>query len=311
MVWDGVGGNRLGWAELPGTLRAAIEAALGSAVVGAVDQAGGFSPGCAARLRLADGRRVFAKAMTAAQHPDSLAFYRREIGIAGRLPAHVAAPRLLWSDDGDDGVVLVFEDVEANSPPLPWRAADWARVHDAVVALARALTPSPVDLPAAADDVYRGWRSLAGDPALAATLDPWSRANLERLAELETGWPAAVVGDTLVHGDLRADNVLLAGERVVFVDWPQAMAGAPWLDLLLHAAERGHAGRAGPGGGLAHVAPGTRRRPGRGRRGAGRARRVLRARRRCCRRRPGCRRCGEFQRLQGESALAWLRSRLS
>src|ERR1044072_5695440 len=108
MVWDGGGGNRLGWAELPGTLRKSIEVAVGSPVVEAVDQAGGFSPACAARLRLADGRRVFAKAMTAAQHPDSLAFSRREIGVAGRLPAQAAAPRLLWSDDGDDGVVLVF-----------------------------------------------------------------------------------------------------------------------------------------------------------------------------------------------------------
>jgi hypothetical protein len=234
MVWDGVGGHRIGWAELPGTLRKSIEVALGSTVVEAAGQPGGFSPGAAARLRLADGRRVFVKAVGATQNADALAFYRREAGIAGRLPPHVAAPRLLWSGGGDDGAALVFEDIEGHTPPLPWREADWRRVHDALVTLAHDLTPSPVDLPpvGADPDMFSGWRSLAADPALAAELDPWVRDNVGRLAGLEADWPAAAAGDTLVHGDLRADNMLLAGERVLFVDWPQAAVGAPWVDLL-------------------------------------------------------------------------------
>lgn len=107
-------------------------------------------------------------------------------------------------------------------------------MHDALVRLARELTPSPVDLPPLAADpgLFSGWRSLAADPALAARLDPWARDNVDRLAALEADWPEAAAGDTLVHGDLRADNILLAGERVLFVDWPHAGAGAPWIDLL-------------------------------------------------------------------------------
>jgi aminoglycoside phosphotransferase len=310
MVWDGMGGNRIGWTELPRALRTSIEVALGSAVVGAVDQAGGFSPGCAARLRLADGRRVFAKAMTAAQHPDSLAFYRREAGIAGRLPAHVAAPRLLWSDDGDDGVVLVFSDVEGHTPPLPWRAADWQRVHDAVVALARDLTPSPVDLPPAADDRYRGWRSLAADTALAAKLDPWARANLERLAALEAGWPAAVAGDTLVHGDLRADNLLLAGGRVVFVDWPQAMVGAPWLDLLCMLPSVAMQGGPDPAQ-VWRTSPLARAADPAAVDAALAALAGFFVHDALLAPPPGLPTLREFQRLQGEPALAWLRSRIN
>ncbi len=234
MVWDGIGGNRLAWAQLPDTVRKSIEVAVGSTVVDAVSQPGGFSPGFAARLRLADGRRVFAKAIGAAQGSDAVAFYRREAGIASRLPASVAAPRLLWSGGGEDWAALVFEEVDGHNPRLPWRPADWRRVHDALVGLARERTPSPVDLPpvAADPDLFSGWRSLAADPELAAALDPWARANVDRLAALEAGWPDAAAGDTLVHGDLRADNVLLAGERVLFVDWPHAGTGAPWIDLL-------------------------------------------------------------------------------
>ena len=32
--------------------------------------------------------------------------------------------------------------------------------------------------------------------------------------------------------DIRADNILLTQDRVVFVDWPWACIAAPWFDLL-------------------------------------------------------------------------------
>jgi len=38
---------------------------------------------------------------------------------------------------------------------------------------------------------------------------------------------------TLLHSDLRADNLLLTPTRVVAVDWPWASVGAAWFDLLL------------------------------------------------------------------------------
>ncbi|HEV7646817.1 MAG TPA: aminoglycoside phosphotransferase family protein [Actinophytocola sp.] len=311
MVWDGVGGNRLGWGDLPGALRRSIEVALGSTVVDAASLPGGFSTGLAARLRLADGRLVFAKAVGAAQHAHATAFYRREAAVAGRLPAHVAAPRLLWSGGGDDGAALVFENVEGHPPPLPWRAADWRRVHDAVVALARDLTPSPVDLPSvgADPDVFAGWRSLAADPVLAARLDPWARDNVAALAALEARWPEAAAGDTLVHGDLRADNVLLAGERVVFVDWPFAAVGAPWFDLL------GMLPSVAMQGGPDPVEVWRTSPPARGADPAA-VDSVLAAltgffvHSALLPAPPGLPRLREFQRLQGEPALAWLRSRV-
>ncbi len=36
-----------------------------------------------------------------------------------------------------------------------------------------------------------------------------------------------------MHGDLRADNVLLTPEKVYLVDWPYASRGAAWLDLAM------------------------------------------------------------------------------
>jgi aminoglycoside phosphotransferase (APT) family kinase protein len=112
-------------------------------------------------------------------------------------------------------------------------------VLDAVAELAVALTPAPIDAPAVADrfgEEFQGWRRLVearrrGDDDLAG-LDTWARRHLVDLAALETGWEAAAEGPTLVHADLRADNVLLTADRVVVVDWPWACLAAPWFDLV-------------------------------------------------------------------------------
>src|SRR2546421_3638102 len=64
-------GARLHWDQLPRTLRHALEARLGSTVTESVTQPGGFSPGVAAGLRLADGRRGFLKAISSPPNSDS------------------------------------------------------------------------------------------------------------------------------------------------------------------------------------------------------------------------------------------------
>lgn len=46
----------------------------------------------------------------------------------------------------------------------------------------------------------------------------------------------AATGNTLLHLDLRADNLLLTPEgRVLVVDWPHARVGASWVDAVFFA----------------------------------------------------------------------------
>ena len=230
-----IGGVRRAWTEIPAGLRARIEADLGAPVAEAATQPGGFSPGVAARLRLADGRRAFVKAVGTTPNPDSPDFHRREARIAALLPEHAPVPRLLTAYDSHDWVALVFEDIDGHLPAQPWRPDELDRVLAAMTDLAETLTPSTVDVPAYADrhsGTFTGWRTIAADAALADRIDDWPRRNLDALAELEATWEPLSAGTTLLHADLRADNILLTDDRVVFVDWPWACTGAPWLDLM-------------------------------------------------------------------------------
>lgn len=227
-------GVRVHWEDLPTAIRAAVEEQLGSAVVEAVTQPAGFSPGLAARLLLRDGSRAFVKAVSESANPDSPAIHRREARIVAALPPTAPVPRFLWSLDEGGWVVLAFEDVEARHPDEPWTETDLDLVVSALRDMSRALTPSPIEVDQTAGDAFRrisGWqRALAGGEH---RLDVWTTKNLKRLADLESQAPVLVGGNTLLHFDIRADNLLItADQRVYVVDWPWARIGAPFVDWL-------------------------------------------------------------------------------
>jgi Phosphotransferase enzyme family len=242
------GGQRQTWTDLPLGTRARVEARLGAPVGRADSQPGGFSPGVASRLTTITGETVFLKAVSPVPNPDSPRFHRQEALVAAQLPVAAPVPRLRWSlDEGPDGwVVLVFDAVDGRMPALPWDNAELSLVLAAVDSLAETLTPSPVPETVVGRVAETGlfrqryWASLRSDPPPA--LDAWSRRHLEALVTLETDIAEATAGNSLVHMDLRADNLLVTERGVVVVDWPCARIGAPWLDSF--ASRRGrNAGR--------------------------------------------------------------------
>ncbi len=230
------GGGRPTWSDLPDRLRAAVEQRLGAAVIVAESRPGGFTPGLASALQLRDGRTVFAKAISAALTPGGPSIYRAEAAVAAALPEGTPAPRLLWSQDDGEWVVLVFEHV-VGRPPSMSRPDELERVLDAIDRLATYLTPSPIAAPRLTvdwQDRLCGWRTMSvdGPPAGLDGYGAEVAAAVDRLADLEARWGAAADGTSLVHGDLRADNMLLTDDEVVIVDWPNAAIGASWFDLV-------------------------------------------------------------------------------
>lgn len=233
---------RVAWDELPAEVRSWAERALGAAVISADSMAGGFSPGAACRLRLANGEAAFLKAVSASANPDSPHMHRREARIATALPGSVPAPRFRGLLDTGEWVALLFDDAGGRPPAQPWRTAELRDVVAALRRLHESLTPAPPGVAPVAGErlggMMNGWRTLAGGAVVAerdGDAGSWWRRNLDRLADLESGWEDACAGDTLLHCDLRADNLLITADGVVFVDWPSACVGAGWFDAAAFA----------------------------------------------------------------------------
>ncbi|MGH3254965.1 MAG: aminoglycoside phosphotransferase family protein [Streptosporangiaceae bacterium] len=244
-------GARVPWQRVPEAVRTAIEAVCGAAVIETRTQPGGFSPGVAARVRCADGARWFVKAASAELNPHAPQLHRQEARVLADLDplilaGHLPVPRLLGTVAHGPWFALVIEDVNGRQPAVPWQDHELDLVLTALDRLAEALTPAPATGTSTAPAVteylggdFSGWRTLARAP-LDDRLDPWSRVRLAELAALEATWAAHAAGDTLLHADIRADNLLLtddgdAGNRVVVVDWPHACRGAAFVDLVAFA----------------------------------------------------------------------------
>jgi len=233
--------NHLPWAEAPDPVRQWVEGRTGSAIVGARDLVGGFSPGPCAVLSLADGRSVFVKAVGGDLNPNAPEMHRREARVVAELPRSSRWPELLGFYDDGDWVALVYEVVAGTMPGHPWTESALEQVLEGLASLHEALTPCPVagleTISAQFRWAFFGWHALAGMATPPASLDEWTRRNLDRLAESEAVGAAAVdEGDTLVHGDIRSDNLLLTESSLVVVDWPHAAKGVAVFDVLAWAA---------------------------------------------------------------------------
>jgi hypothetical protein len=221
--------RRLEWAHLPPPVRDLIARRCGSEVVDAVSQTSGFTPGFASVLTCADGSRHFVKAASAKAQRMFAESYREEARKLGALPEGVPAPRLQWVHDGD-WVVLGIEHVESRQPGRPWTRGDLDATLDALEEAADALTPVPAELDLApfADDFrpfVAGWEHVR-------TAQP-DLPGLSEAAELAAAFEEVTAGDSLVHTDVRADNVLIdATGKAWLCDWNWPVAGAAWLDSL-------------------------------------------------------------------------------
>ncbi len=234
----------MAWQSLPAAVKAGIERICGAAVLRAQSQPGGFSPGVAARLTCADGSRWFVKAVSAEVNPVSPGMHRREAEVLRALDPLIAAgklavPRLRGTLDQPPWMALVLADIEGEHPALPWQPAELTALLAGLDQLADALTPAPIAITSLVEQFgedFTGWRKLAADPGrYSGRLDAWSREHLDLLVGLERGWPAHAAGDTLVHADIRADNVLLTSEGAVVLDWPHACRGPAFTDLVFFA----------------------------------------------------------------------------
>ena len=229
-------GVRIGWADVPAHVQLEIERIVGAPIVATESQVGGFSPGAAERLVGADGRRAFVKAANGSLNEFTPDIYRREIAITAGLPVTAPATKLLGSFDDGDWVALVLADVKGRHPVTPWEPRELASVLETLQRLADELTPVPAGLvvPRTEDELrddFAGFDNLVAEPW--DGLPGIAVDHLDELRALASRGIDACHGESLVHLDVRADNMLVRPDgSVVLVDWPWACRGVAWIDSV-------------------------------------------------------------------------------
>ena len=232
--------TRLTFAELPGHVREWVERVLGAPVVRTEPASGGYSPGVAEGLFTADGSAVFVKAGHPSRNADSPALLRSELRTLRSMPSGLPIAELIDAlDEGPDGwVALVLEHVPGRQVSLPWTDDTIGAALASLADLRGPLTPAPPGQWDAAADVLRDMFGHWPELVDVTDLDPWLAERRHTLAAVAEETLAELAGDTLVHLDLRADNLMLRTDgRLIVVDWAWAVRGPAWLDPALLAIE--------------------------------------------------------------------------
>jgi aminoglycoside phosphotransferase (APT) family kinase protein len=225
--------RRITWPFLPADLRAEITRRCGSAVVSAEVRDEGFTPGFASVLTCEDGTRHFVKAASVKAQRGSATSYRAEIEVLRGLHPSLPVPALQWSID-DEWVVLSTTYVDGALPLLPWSSAQLDACLTALEDAAGALVPAPLRAPSIAEEfaAWPGYWAFVPD-----------RGHHDEASALAGRFAEACAGETLVHSDIRADNLVVdAAGKAWILDWTWPVEGAAWLDTVtLLALARGDA----------------------------------------------------------------------
>jgi hypothetical protein len=179
-----------------------------------------------------DGMTAFAKVAAFDYTAEWLRLERRNYELLAGAPF---VPAMLgWYDDGEQPA-LVIENLRDAIWPPPWTPDRIEAVRSSLAAIQA--IPPPVEIAAPFGemfDIEEGWEPLRADPGRVFALGVFDRAWFDVNAEtLETASREAdLKGDTLLHGDVRSDNLCVRDDHAVLVDWNWACRGRPSLDLV-------------------------------------------------------------------------------
>jgi fructosamine-3-kinase len=238
------------WRAVPLLVRRQVEAAIRSPVRRAVRVWGGYAPTPTFRLALVDGRRAFFKAINQSSNEFATAALRYEERVYREVTPLLGdwMPQLLASFRCEDWHVLLLEDLGPKSVP-PWtptktRAITYAlaRFHQASMGcqlpawLSRPEQRLPQEEWVRMVHQSNGLRQVANQVGEAAgeALEWFQRLSpiVERLMA-----SSALTREpyTILHGDLRSDNLRFSQGRLYLFDWPAITIGRPEWDMVAFA----------------------------------------------------------------------------
>ncbi|MCZ2402769.1 phosphotransferase [Paenarthrobacter sp. Z7-10] len=237
--------QRAPWSALPPLVRKTLTLHLGEDVLSVEPAGGGFTHGFAAILR-GGSKCMFAKA---APETDDFLYgaYLLEGQVLKSLPAGLPMPGFRTADGVDAGGIrwqlLCFDAVQAHMPGRPWTEPELGAVHASLLAVEAGVGELPPQLKgqtlaeqlAGDPDLKRLFGDLASGaelPAFAPLVTPESAADLQMLVDLSA---SALRGQSVLHNDLRPDNILIreADSVALFCDWNFLTVGPRWADWVL------------------------------------------------------------------------------
>jgi hypothetical protein len=182
-------------------------------------------------LTCEDGSKHFVKAASVKAQKLFAHSYREEARKLASLPEAAPAAALRWVHDDDEWVALGIEHVEGRAPGRPWQRRDLDAAVAALAVAAEVLTPAPDELEL--DTFAAEFGELPGMWDQVRTTYP-GLAHAGEAAALAARFAEVTAGDTVVHTDVRDDNILIipTGEAVL-CDWNWPVRGAAWLDTAI------------------------------------------------------------------------------
>lgn len=143
-------------------------------------------------------------------------------------------PRFLGFEDHAESPLLILEDLSHATWPPPWTEDQIERVVATLEQVAS--SPPPDYLPSL--EHYRenlsGWSRVEDDPSsflsLGLASEAWLREALPVMKEASDR--AVLSGSSLVHFDVRSDNLAFLPNRTVLVDWSIPAVGNPLADIV-------------------------------------------------------------------------------
>lgn len=213
-------------------LRDLVESALGKKAVAWRTPHTGLSGAHRFVVGFADGSGAFVKA---AVDDETEGWLRTEQRILREVKGDFV-PREVAGLEGAKNPALVTEDLSRAHWPTDHHPVHWAPGHfDLLLETLKRLraVEGPQWLPATSARSPSQWRSIEreADRFLALQICPesWFREALDGLIEAEES--LSLEGHSLVHNDVRSDNLCIIRDRVVLVDWSVARRGHPDHDL--------------------------------------------------------------------------------
>jgi Phosphotransferase enzyme family len=229
------------WSSVPRSVRRAAAEALGAEVRRALRVWGGYTPTPTYRLRLADGRGAFLKAVDPSSNDFARAAHAREERAYRELGDLIApwAPAFYGAFQRAGWHVLLLEDLGPKSAP-PWTPALARRVARAYGDFHRATLglPLPTWLPRPEQQAPSGgrlweWAAAVGGLQPVADLASsqaeaalhWLDAAVPTLARASRGLIDVGPPHALLHRDTRSDNLRWVQGHLRLVDWPHVGVG--------------------------------------------------------------------------------------